>query len=257
METGVLDWLPRYARYRLRFSLPASARLPRHPGSAWRGAFGWALRELVCQTGQPECTGCVLKSQCLYQRIFETAVDEARSGVRTHAPHPFVLHVPPGGQPSTDANAWIEMTLIGEACDALPTVVEALRKAGEAGIAGRRNRLNLWSASQWHGGRWEPILRPEWETLRRLEPNPAAETPPCPGGNLRVRLLSPLRLKHQGRLVNESGLTPHVFLRALYARMHHLARYHAASAMAEWPEIPGQASFFRSRLRWHEIDRYS
>ena len=49
------EWLPPYARYRFFFSLPQHAELSEWPGSAWRGAFGWALRELVCVTGAKTC----------------------------------------------------------------------------------------------------------------------------------------------------------------------------------------------------------
>ncbi|RMG29983.1 MAG: hypothetical protein D6721_04680, partial [Gammaproteobacteria bacterium] len=231
-----VDGVPPYTRLRFHFSLPAGAALPPWPGSAWRGAFGWALRELVCLTGQDQCGGCLLASECLYQRLFETAVAAAGQGVTTHAPHPFVLFVPDAGRGRRSRDgAVIELTLIGEACAALPLVVRALQRAGEGGIAGRRNRLRLWSVSQWHGGRWEPVLRPGWNALRRLDPEPLDSFPPYPGGALRVQLCSPLRIKHQGRLVGPDAFSPRIFVHALYVRLRRLCQFHGRPSVSSWP----------------------
>ena len=248
------SWLPPYGRYRFAFSMPQGIRLPEWPGSAWRGAFGWALRDLVCVTGAKTCNGCLLARDCTYQRLFESAADSAQpGGITTHTPHPFVLFVPPADAHRTDA--LLEMRLLGHAIHDLPAVVTALARAGERGIGGSRNRLKLRTVEQWSGGCWQPIYRPDWAGLRQLPPE--RETSPYPGGRVVIRLTSPLRLKHEGRLVDEKRLTPRIFLHALYARMRSLSRLGTGHVAERWPEVPAGLRFPVANLRWLDLDRYS
>lgn len=251
-------WLPSYGRYRLHFSLPGNASLPDFPGSAWRGAFGWALRELVCVTGQADCRGCLLMAGCAYQRIFETAVKNPERGVSTHAPHPFVLHAPgPSPRALERGEIHVDLCLLGQAGELLPAVTAAMQRAAAGGVAGARNRLRLRRMDQWHHGRWEPIYRPGWDGLRLLPPESGEQPPAFPGGPVTIRLLSPLRLKQGGRLVGPERLTPRVFMYALYARMRRLAAHYAAAMDRHWPEVPQHRQFRESCLRWQELDRYS
>ena len=50
------------ARYRFAFETDQPIRLHDYAGSALRGAFGHALRKIVCVTGQPACQPCSLNT---------------------------------------------------------------------------------------------------------------------------------------------------------------------------------------------------
>ena len=63
------------ARYRLTFRAADDLRLPAYTGSAWRGAFGRALKRLVCVTREPTCPPCLLYRSCIYPSVFETPPD--------------------------------------------------------------------------------------------------------------------------------------------------------------------------------------
>ena len=54
------------SRYRLRFIAQEPLRLPAYAGSTWRGAFGHALKRLVCVTREPHCPDCLLYRSCSY-----------------------------------------------------------------------------------------------------------------------------------------------------------------------------------------------
>ena len=84
------------ARYRLRFTAGEPLRLPAYAGSAWRGAFGHALKRLVCVTREPRCPDCLLYRSCAYPYLFETPPDPAVALLRKYpaAPHPFLLRPP-------------------------------------------------------------------------------------------------------------------------------------------------------------------
>ena len=73
--------LLRLTRYRLRFRERGGRGQPslRSPqtgylGSAWRGAFGHALKQSLCVTGLPDCGTCALLHSCPYPFIFKGAM---------------------------------------------------------------------------------------------------------------------------------------------------------------------------------------
>lgn len=89
--------LPQIPYLQLRFKLAAQkqAHLPRFKGSLLRGAFGHALRCLVCVMRPGEhCENCMLRSQCIFSRLFETFIEgdppPFLHGLKT-APRPFVI----------------------------------------------------------------------------------------------------------------------------------------------------------------------
>ena len=85
-------------RYRFRFlergsedgrSLAQAGYL----GSAWRGAFGHALRRAVCVTRLPVCDSCMLLQSCIYPWLFEsrTPPNAPKLSRYPRTPGPFVL----------------------------------------------------------------------------------------------------------------------------------------------------------------------
>lgn len=66
-------------------------KMPEHPGSMLRGAFGTALRSLTCITDMPECKKCPLKHQCKFPHIFEMP---ALQSSNLQAVNPYVIHIP-------------------------------------------------------------------------------------------------------------------------------------------------------------------
>ena len=82
--------------YRFYFSTESAIRLPDFPGSAWRGAFGHALKKTVCVVRNTPCNQCLLKNVCAYSVVFETPPPANAEKMRkyTAAPHPFVLQFP-------------------------------------------------------------------------------------------------------------------------------------------------------------------
>jgi hypothetical protein len=77
--TDCIDYrLPQIPYLQLRFKLSAQkeAHLPRFKGSLLRGAFGHALRRMVCVMGPGElCENCMLRGQCIFSRLFETFIE--------------------------------------------------------------------------------------------------------------------------------------------------------------------------------------
>ena len=146
--------MPPLARYRIRFRehIPPggiSIASPRagYLGSAWRGAFGHALRKAVCVTRLPACDPCVLLRSCPYPFLFESRTPPGAKKLTRYprTPGPFVLEPadPRFDTLDRDGTLSLGVTLFGAANDHLPYVVHALEQAGRQGLTGRRVALDM------------------------------------------------------------------------------------------------------------------
>jgi len=249
------------ARYRLTFQVAEPVRLPAYAGSAWRGAFGRALKRLVCVTREPACEPCLLYRSCVYPYVFETPPDPAVGKLRkyTAAPHPFVLEpdLAQTGALPAGAAATLGVVLFGHGNRCLPYVLHALDQAGRRGVG--RGTLVLEQVEQAVAGdRWRGIYAPG-EALTPAPPQ-VPPWPPCPD-RFRLALETPLRLKQEGH-----HLTPEAFqFGALFAnllrRISLLTAFHTDTPLET--DFAGLTRAARSlaaaatRLRWHEWTRYS
>ena len=165
--------------YRFYFSTERPIRLPGFAGSAWRGAFGHALKKTVCVVRNTPCNQCLLKNACAYSVVFETPPPANAEKMRkyTAAPHPFVLQFPvttsaSNAMPVIFADSGIELPLplgegrgegylnnkihdrlqynytldvilFGHGQRYFPYIVHALQTAGQTGIGGHHQVFNL------------------------------------------------------------------------------------------------------------------
>lgn len=85
------------SRYELRLEARQWASLPAFLGSTLRGAFGHALKEVVCLMSHRDCSHCLVADRCIYTYLFETLAPADLPQLRgqQQAPHPFIL-APPG-----------------------------------------------------------------------------------------------------------------------------------------------------------------
>ena len=214
----------RVGRYRLRFRGAAGDTHPlagRHLGSAWRGAFGHALRRSVCVMGlPPSCDGCAWLASCVYPRTFENRPPADATKLRLYptAPNPYVLEpvAPRPGCAAVD----LGLTLFGRANDDLATVLHALDNAGRHGLTDARVPLRLEAVqAERHGpdgATWAPI-----EPTGRCRAGPEAALPPAPSAPdaVRVRFLSPLRLRGGGEIVRPNRFDFRAFAANLLRRI--------------------------------------
>jgi len=99
--------------YRFHFITDSQVRLPSFPGSAWRGAFGHALKKTVCIVRNSPCNQCMLKNACVYSTAFETPPpgNTEKMSKYTAAPHPFVLQFPVTASTSNNLHT-LDVTVI-------------------------------------------------------------------------------------------------------------------------------------------------
>lgn len=116
-------------------------------GSMLRGAFGIALRRLVCHDLDLACRACPLESTCAYPQTFEPhppADSERLSGFQD-VPRPFVFDPPTEERPQFEPGTPVSfgLTTVGRASHLVPYFVTAFRNLADEGIGPRRTRFDL------------------------------------------------------------------------------------------------------------------
>lgn len=261
---NVIPQLP-LMRYRLRFRVDDPQPLQGiYLGSAWRGAFGRALRRSACITNLPRCDDCALLERCVYPRTFEkrTPPDAQKLRLYPTAPNPYVLAPRTA---SDDGAIALDVTLFGHANDDAPAILHALERAGRDGLTRHRVSLRLLDTrAETTAGATEG-----WTTIQRegvgLRACPASTVAPpssdAPPTAVRVRLLSPLRIRSDGRYVRPRDLDFRAFAANLLRRISLLTYFFGQAPLdVEFASLLQEAASVRiedARLRWQDGARHS
>lgn len=247
-------------RYHFVMEEIGSVRLPEYAGSTWRGALGHALRKLACVTRAPVCDDCPLLAGCIYATFFETPAppDAGPLHISGPLPHPYVL-IP--GERGDGGRYPVEFLLFGEGNRALTYLIEAMRQAGANGIGEGRVPMRLVEVRQESepgSQQWATI----WTPRTALTPRPAA-APACPPppAQVRVELLTPLRLRAGEHNVTPDSLKFADMFSPLLRRISLLMRLHAGTPLdADFAGLTARARSIpltQRRLQWHDWQRYS
>lgn len=253
------------ARYRLRFMPRGTPKLPEYAGSAWRGAFGHALKRTVCVTRMKSCGGCLLYRSCPYPYLFETPPPAETAKMRRYsaAPHPFLIELEDGMTPQIgpDAEHLLGLTLFGRANQSLAYLIHAFACAGAEGIGTNRAPFELIAVEQADdptADAWREIYRPGSE-LAAGAPR-LLETPPAPS-NLRLRFHTPLRLRRAEQYVGPDQFRFADLFGNLLRRISMLSYFHTDTPLeTDFAGLTHQAravSFSKAELHWKDWTRYS
>jgi len=254
----MLDDLPQLPLgcYRLGFGGTTGSRA--FPGSAWRGAFGHALRRLACLTGAPECQGCPEAHRCAYAYVFDTPIPLAAAKMRryTQAPHPFVLR-----EIHTDNCVNLHLTLVGRSNAYLPLLVLALMQAAESprGISGHRLRLDSIDQAVMPGDEaWTRIDGANGILTPRPPQSPAI--PDLAAGDVQLTFETPLRVKRAGQHVRENDFHFSDLFGNLLRRVSMLSYFHTDTPFeTDFRALTDAARLVAShtQLRWDDQPRHS
>jgi hypothetical protein len=255
-----------YLRLRLTLRAEEPAMLPPYQGSMLRGAFGHALRRMVCTMGPDQpCATCMLRRTCFYTRIFEPYVEgEPPPFLRgiDQEVRPYVFE-PQGGAGPVEPGETLsfDLLLFGQAVELQAYAVLAVERMAQAGLGVHRARFRLARVEALGASGGPRTLFSEGTPLSF---EPAQASLPAPGGpaaeRYAVRFATPLRLKMRDRLADRPGFRDLVF-NAL-RRVLELAHFHVPGAAIEWGFRPflEQTSAVRvvaEDLAWHDWERWS
>ncbi len=257
-----------YGKYSTRCLVESPMILPQYKGSTLRGAFGSALKRVVCALKRIECQHCILNPRCLYVQVFE-ATELTRSepaNKRSQTPHPFVIEPPLTTETEFLPGADLDFSLIlfGDQNENLAYFIYALVQMGKAGIGkkinGRRGTYRLE-----HVILRDSVIYDSNEELLKLPGNIEYISPVelTAGGiscnRLKINIITPLRIKFKNRLSNE--LPFHVLVRAMLRRAFSLFEsYGNAQPDFDYRELVRRATevkTLRSELTWLDWRRYS
>ncbi|MFH1294024.1 MAG: hypothetical protein ABIJ44_07835 [Pseudomonadota bacterium] len=185
MKDSIQYRLPQIPYLHLRFGLSSQkeALLPRFKGSLLRGAYGNALRRMVCVMGANEhCEDCMLRGQCIYCRAFETFINGTPPpllrGLQT-GPRPFAIDAFDGKRLfRKNESLQFDLVLFGQAIEMYPYTIYAVSKMAECGLGNNRYPFKLeevlWlkpdtAYNPQNGDNWRPLYE---STSNRLIDNP-------------------------------------------------------------------------------------
>lgn len=250
-------------RYQFNCRVQTPLRLNFYAGSMLRGAFGIALRKLVCTTRLDECKACMLRRHCAYTQIFETQPPPAESFQNfSQISSPFVIEPPPlGGKELQPGETFsFAMVLIGDsAIRHLPLVIYAWQRALAHGLGKGRAQAELLDVVFEPGQAMAKVVYVAEEDGELISHPMFSPEPPRTAGTVMLKITTPLRIQQKGRVLSHD-MTARDFLMALVRRHYLLHEFYGANYQApDFRQLAAQAADIRaeSRFRWCDWERYS
>lgn len=281
------------AHYRLTLETLDPLHLPPNKGSALRGGFGHTFKRLACAEPWPCGQRCERGNACPYGYIFETTPPDESEVLSnlSEVPRPFVIeppadrreHIPPGDRLT------FGLTLVGRGINCLPYFIAVFRELGKIGLGRTRGKYRLLAvdaisspspalseaslkrsgrdplAGRAAGGESIPIYRAEDDMIHTANTTLSGDTitaraATLPADRITLDFLTPTRLKHRGRWVDE-GPPFHVLVKVLLGRISSLSYFHCGHKLeADFRGLIDRAAEVRivqSETDWRDWSRFS
>lgn len=245
--------------------------LPAYKGSTLRGGFGNAFKRISCSLRNTECRHCLLRLNCPYAYIFETAPPPGSEALRNfeNIPRPFVLEPPM--ENNTEYKAGEKLTfnlvLIGKAIGYLPYFIVAFRELGEMGLGRLRKKYLLAAIRAVHpvSGESRVVYHSGDQLVRNvnlaLEYDVAGELSNRNRSTRRLGLefQTMARIKFEESFANRIEF--HMLIRALLRRLSSLVYFHHGWELdLDFTGLIERAERVRlveEDARWVDWERYS
>lgn len=255
---------------RFRFSIKAGAKgliLPPYKGATFRGGFGSVFRRITCAMHQQDCRGCLMREQCPYAYIFETAPPQDAKALSKYEsiPRPFVIEPPletkrnylPG------ETLHFHLVLFGQAIQYLPYFIMVFREMGEVGLGNGRRPFNLEEVAATGLDEETVIYSSDNSVVKNIDlsycGNKLLERFPKKAERIRIVFDTPVQLKHSGKTVFHPEF--HIFFRQAMRRISSLMYFHHNQPLlvdySALTEHSKRVLMTENTTRWHDWERYS
>jgi hypothetical protein len=228
------------------------------PTFIFRSVLGKNLRAISCLFKQNSCADCSLNKTCAYSLIFETPVEKDNEYLagRNRAPHPLILScVEELHKPVQQIS--FTVTLLGKSIEYFPYIYFALKQAGKKGVFKQRVPYAIEDVVS--NGKSVIIDDETIDTsLSNKEWSLSSENTEAVPLQLKVNLLSPLRLKYGGKYGTDFNAND--VLNAVIRRMQLLCGFYGSSQCAINQEelfLNGPISINDRNLRWQDYTYFS
>ena len=209
-----------YRLLTIDLDLQSDKPVSRFLAATLRGGFGYTLKRLVCSSKAAECSACLLKSNCIYAFLFETATSPDAPRLRKYrtVPRPFAFRPQQNGSRVT-----VELLLVGDAVGMLPFFIFALNELGKIGIGKGSIPFNVGQVSTENG---ESIYHNDTpETCLPVKPLMLEVAPGQPSiGSLILQFITPTSLRKDG--VTLRMFEPRTFITTLLRRVTNLNAFY-------------------------------
>lgn len=254
------------SKYRFTIKPKRELILPPYKGSTFRGGFGHAFRRAVCMEREKECSGCSLRSKCVYSYVFETSVPhEVGKQQDKEVPHPFIIE-PPIDERShygIDDRLNFDLVLIGRAVDYMPFFIFAFEEVGRVGVGRNKGQYSLEKVIGMNNGEDTLIydgkshFRDDFSTIDSNDIINEGEI--SNSQRVKLRFLTPARIKYNGKLITDANFE--IVIRNLLRRLSSLAGVHCGEKWElDWKGLIDRTKEIKtvlSDLVWKDWERYS
>ena len=247
-------------------------KLPKYPGSTFRGAFGHALKHLTCSAKDEECKNCNLNQMCAYAQLFNPHLTEEEkketSSRFNNKPRPFVFAPETNEQeifhPGQKIN--FKLKIFGSARRYLPYIIESWNHLENEGLGKGRGKFvisEIWNVNQLTG-KAERIyseyanvvhnseLEINSEDVTKLQEN-------LPTDKLRLTFITPTLLKYNGSEVETVEF--HILMRNLFRRLSALSTFYGSEKLdidfGAYLDKAQEVELVKDRTSWQTWQRYS
>ena len=258
----------------LKFILKArdNIKLPEHPGSTLRGAFGHGLKEVACNLPNEKCKECNLNNNCAYSLLFNPFLlgrEKKKTSNRfNNKPRPFVFEPLIQEEKVFKSQESIEfkLNLFGYSKDFLAYIIEAWKQLENQGIGLGRGKFILeevWVENNIVGSK-QRIYSKQFgfdnsskdlinkSTLNKLQN--------CLNKKkILLRFLTPVLLKHKGDYVEK--ITFYKLMKNLFRRLSSLSVFYGKKQLDidfnSYLEKAKDIKLIKDTTNWESWYRYS
>ena len=204
------------------------------PGSALRGALGQAL-ESICPSQGAGCARCSQRQDCAYNYLFQTPSQIGRNPRNySNHPHPFVLEPPITTQCTFEAGQTLKfrLILIGKGISYLLYFINTFQCGGEKfGLGLNRGRYELTAIHSIFGRHrvciYDARSQPLQLTYRIMHFEDIINVSSISStDHVRLRFLTPTRLKLRGHLISHRNFNFHHLFCCLLRRISDISFIH-------------------------------
>jgi hypothetical protein len=252
------------ARYRFTYRVSEAIHTQLYAGSALRGSFGHALRQLACITKAKTCDDCSLIAQCPYPLVFSPHEIPRSNELFTtvqQIPVPYLIEPPPIGVKTyhKDEQFSFNIVLMGESIGHLALIILAWRRALLRGLGKYEGKGELISVVLLTDVAEQIVYSEEAPFV--VAHMPAIQLPEFRDKeDIHLQFLTPLRIQKDKKILGAKDISAKILLRNIVRRVSFVSQFHLGGALefnVHETNSLADSLLDERRLAWLDWSRFS